>query len=145
MIEYALLKDRLLIWVISKHQFISRSVPISRSILEKKVEDVLLKLRTQDNAEPLLMDLGKVLIEPIADLLEDERTVVIIPDRALHGLPFEVLHRPGKSQYLIQEFPILISPNLTHLLLTKTARPRRDRIVAFGSKNSALVLRRMLS
>jgi CHAT domain-containing protein len=134
-IEYALLKNRLLIWVISKNQFISRSVAISRSILEKEVEDVLQELRTQDNADPLLMDLGKVLIEPIADLLEKERTVVIIPDRALHGLPFEVLHRPGKSQYLIQEFPILISPNLTHLLLTKAARPRRDRIVAFGSKN----------
>jgi hypothetical protein len=117
-VEYALLKNRLLIWVISKNQFISRSLAISRSTVEAKVQDVLQKLRNQDDVDALLTDLGKILIEPVADLLDGDRTVVIVPDRALHGLPFEVLRRPGKSQYLIQEFPILISPNLTHLLLT---------------------------
>jgi CHAT domain-containing protein len=134
-VEYALLKNRLLIWVISKNQFISRSLAIPRSAIEAKVQDVLQKLRNQEEVDALLTDLGNVLIEPIADLLDSDRTVVIIPDRALHGLPFEVLRRPGKSQYLIQEFPILISPNLTHLLLTKAVRPRRDGIVGFASRN----------
>src|ERR1051326_8321443 len=134
-IEYALLKNRLLIWVISKNLFISRSLAIPRSTIEAKVEDVLQKLRNQEEVDALLTDLGKVLIEPIADQLDSNRTVVIIPDRALHGLPFEVLRRPGKSQYLIQEFPILISPNLTHLLLTKAVRPRRDGIFGFASRN----------
>jgi CHAT domain-containing protein len=134
-IEYALLKNRLLIWVISKNLFISRSLAIPRSTIEAKVEDVLQKLRNQEEVDALLTDLGKVLIEPIADQLDSNRTVVIIPDRALHGLPFEVLRRPGKSQYLIQEFPILISPNLTHLLLTKAVRPLRVGIMGFASRN----------
>src|SRR5262249_56022132 len=92
-------------------------------------------VRNQDDVDALLTDLGKILIDPVADLLDGGRTVVIIPDRALHGLPFEVLRRPGKSEYLIQQFPILISPNLTHLLLTKAARPRRDGIMGFASQN----------
>jgi CHAT domain-containing protein len=134
-VEYALLKNRLLIWVISRNQFTSRSLAISRSTLDGKVQDVLQKLRNQDDVDTLLTDLGKILIDPVADLLDGNHTVVIIPDRALHGLPFEVLRRPGKSEYLIQQFPILISPNLTHLLLTKAARPRRDGIVGFASQN----------
>ena len=134
-VEYALLKNRLLIWVISKNQFISRSTAISRTNVEAKVEEVLQKLRNQEDVDALLTDLGKILIEPIADLLDGQRTVVIIPDRALHGLPFEVLRRPGKSEYLIQEFPILVSPNLTHLLLTKAEKPRRDGLVGFASQN----------
>ena len=134
-VEYALLKTRLLIWVISKNQFISRSVAIPRSTIEAKVADVLQKLRNQADVDASLTDLGKILIEPVADLLDSQRTVVVIPDRALHGLPFEVLRRPGKSQYLIQDFSILISPNLTHLLLTKAVKPRRDGIVGFASQN----------
>ena len=134
-VEYALLKDRLLIWVISKDQFTSRSLEIARSAVEGKVQDVLQRLRNQEDVDGLLSDLGKVLIEPVADLLDSSRTVVVIPDRALHGLPFEVLRRPGKSEYLIQQFPILISPNLTHLLLTKAVRPRRDGIFGFASQN----------
>lgn len=135
-VEYALLRNRLLIWVISKDQFISRSVAIPRSTIEAEVQDVLQRLRNEEEVDVLLTDLGSVLIEPVADLLDSDRTVVIIPDRALHGLPFKVLRRPGKSQhYLIQEFPILISPNLTHLLLTKAVQPRRDGIVGFASRN----------
>jgi CHAT domain-containing protein len=134
-LEYALLKNRLLIWVISKNQFMLRSLAISRSEVEGKVQEVLQKLRNQEDVDALLSDLGKILIGPVADLLDVNRTVVIIPDRALHGLPFEVLRRPGKSEYLIQQFPILISPNLTHLLLTKAVQPRRDSIVGFTSQN----------
>ena len=135
-VEYALLRNRLLIWIVSNNQFISRSFAIPRSTIEAKVQDVLQRLRNQQEVGELLTDLGNVLIEPVADLLDSDRTVVIIPDRALHGLPFEVLRRPGKSQhYLIQDFPILISPNLTHLLLTKAVQPRREGIVGFASKN----------
>jgi CHAT domain-containing protein len=112
-----------------------RSLSISRNAVEGKVEEVLKKLRNQDDVDALLTDLGKILIDPVADLLDVNRTVVIIPDRALHGLPFEVLRRPGKSEYLIEQFPILISPNLTHLLLTKAVQPRRDGIVGFTSQN----------
>src|SRR5436309_1704900 len=134
-LEYALLKDRLLIWMISKDAFTVRSVQVAREDVESKVRKVLQGLRNRDDVDSLLIDLGKVLVEPVADLLDRNRTLVVVPDRALHGLPFGVIRRPGRPQYLLQEFPILISPNLTHLLLTKAAEPRRDRITGFGSQN----------
>ena len=133
--EYALLRDRLLIWVISRKTFTVRSVQVARSDVESKVQMVLQGLRNRDDVDSLLTDLGKLLVEPVADLLDRNRTLVVVPDRALHGLPFGVLRRPGSREYLLQEFPILISPNLTHLLLTKAVEPRRDRITGFGSQN----------
>ena len=134
-VEYALLKNRLLIWVISKETFTVRSVQIERSEVESSVQKVLQALRNRDDVDSLLIDLGKVLVEPVADLLDRNRTLVVIPDRALHGLPFGVVRRAGKPEYLLQEFSIIISPNLTHLLLTKSAVPHRDRITGFGSQN----------
>src|SRR5438034_6623070 len=68
-------------------------------------------------------------------MLDPARTIAIIPDRALHGLPFPALRRPGRQEYLIQNFTIIVSPTLTHLLATNGGRPQRNAIVSFGSQN----------
>ena len=136
-IEYALLKDRLLIWLVTDKLFTVRAVPVSRTDLEAKVQEVLQKVRSEGDANALLTDLGKLLIEPVANLLDPGRAIAIIPDRALHGLPFGALRRPGKTHYLIEDFAITVSPSLTHLLAKPAASPRRDAIVGFGSQNGA--------
>jgi CHAT domain-containing protein len=133
-IEYVLLQDRLLIWVISDKQFVSRSISVSRSEFEDKVQEALRQLRHDQNADPVLEELGTLLIEPINDLLDPKRTIAVIPDRALHGLPFAALRRPGSSKYLIQDFSILVSPSLTNLLATTATRPERGSVVGFGSQ-----------
>jgi CHAT domain-containing protein len=134
-VEYALLKDRLLISVVAENLFVVRSVSVTRSDIEGKIQTVLHKLRIEDDVDQLLADLDKVLIEPVRDLLDANRTLTIIPDRALHGLPFGALKRLGKAPYLIEEFPIVVSPSLTHFLTNNGAQPPRDGIVGFGSQN----------
>jgi CHAT domain-containing protein len=136
-IEYALLKDKLLIWLVTDKSFAVRSVEISRSELESKIETVLQKLRTTEDVDPQLTELGRLLIEPVGDLLDPQRTIVIIPDRGLNGLPFNALRRPGKNQYLIEQFPVVISPSLTYFLEAETRSPQRhrDAIIGFASKN----------
>jgi CHAT domain-containing protein len=136
-IEYALLKDRLLIWLLTDKLSTVRSVPIKRADLELKVETVLKQLRSNRDSDSLLRELGRLLIEPVAGFLDPKRTIVIIPDRALHGLPFAALSRPDKNEYLIQEFPIVVSPSLTYFLAANehSAETTRNAIVGFGSQN----------
>jgi CHAT domain-containing protein len=136
-IEYALLKDRLLIWLLTDKLFTVRSVPIKRTDLELKVEAVLKQLRSDSDSDLLLNELGTLLIEPVADFLDPNRTLVIIPDRALHGLPFGAIRRPDKNEYLIEEFPIVVSPSLTYLIGANehNAETPRDSIVGFGSQD----------
>jgi CHAT domain-containing protein len=136
-IEYALLKDKLLIWLVTDRLFSVRSVAVSRAELESKIETVLQKLRTTEDVDTQLTELGKLLIEPVGELLDPDRVITIIPDRALHGLPFGALRTPGKNRYLIQEFPVVVSPSLTYFLEAEThsAQPQRDTIIGFASKN----------
>src|SRR6266850_103309 len=136
-IEYALLKDQLLIWLVSDKLFTIRSVPVTRSALEGQVQEVLRRLRNGEDVQDLLEDLGTVLIEPVADLLDPGRSLAVIPDRALHGLPFDALRRPHKKEYLVEDFAVIVSPSLTHLLATTAGRPVRDAIVSFGSQDDA--------
>jgi CHAT domain-containing protein len=135
-IEYAQLRDKLLIWLVTDKEFTVRSVPIGRSELESKVATVLQRLRAKEDVDPQLTELGKLLIEPVVDLLDPQRTIAIIPDGGLNGLPFNALRRPGKNQYLIEEFPIVVSPSLTYFLAAEARGPQhRDAIIGFGSKN----------
>jgi len=133
-VEYAVLKDKVLIWLISEDTFVAHSVAISRAQLDSKIQDVLQKLRNDQNAELPLEELGDLLIEPIANLLTPGQTIAIIPDRTLHGLPFAALRRTGHRKYLIEDFPLVVSPSLTHLLATDAARPQRTSIIGFGSQ-----------
>ena len=132
-VEYALLKDRLLIWVVTDRLFTLRSVPISRTELEDKIQTVLQNLRIEGDVDQLLTDLGRLLIEPVSDLLDPDRSLTIIPDRALHGIPFQSLKRA--SHYLVQDYAIVVSPSLTHFLAGDSVQPPRRAIVAFGSQN----------
>jgi CHAT domain-containing protein len=134
-LEYAFLKDRLLIWFVTNESFVVRSVPVTASQIENKVQKVLQKLRIEDEVDQLLTDLEQLLIAPVRDLLDANRTLTIIPDRALHGLPFGALKQSAGGHYLIQDFPIVVSPSLTHFLSSSTAQPARDAIVGFGSQN----------
>jgi CHAT domain-containing protein len=133
-LEYALLPDRLLIWVITNHSFQTRQVPISREALEQKVRDFLASLRSEQPVQQASAELYGILFAPIGDLLDGRRSVAIIPDRALHGLPFAAIQSPER-RYLIEQYTILESPTLTHLLAANPAKAPRDSIVTFSSRS----------
>ncbi|KAL9986791.1 hypothetical protein ACROYT_G000989 [Oculina patagonica] len=65
--------------------------------------------------EPSLSLLYKMIIAPVLDLIE-ESEIIIVPDRSLYKVPFAAL--PGESgEYLSETFRIRIIPSLTTLKL----------------------------
>ena len=65
--------------------------------------------------EPSLSLYYKLLITPVADLL-DEPEIIIVPDRSLYSVPFAAL-KGESGQYLSESFRIRIVPSLTTLML----------------------------
>ena len=66
--------------------------------------------------EPSLSFYYKLIIAPVADLLVDEREIIIVPDRSLYSVPFAAL-KNERGDYLSQTFRIRIVPSLTTLKL----------------------------
>jgi CHAT domain-containing protein len=61
--------------------------------------------------------------------------LVIVPDAALHEVPFSVLRQPGNGRFLIEDFPIVVAPSLrAFLLASQSAREK------FQSLDRALVV-----
>jgi CHAT domain-containing protein len=85
-------------------------------------------------------DLYNLLVAPWASLLEDVRHLVVIPDGALHYVPFQALRCPETGRYLVEDHEIRYAPSATLLVLTTQARAvRRDVALVLGYDGGQLV------
>ena len=92
----------------------------SHSTRELYKEGRLADVRPVENEEeenlqpfPTLAECYKMIIAPVADFL-DEPELVIVPDRALHKVPFPVL-KDESEKYLSETYRIRIVPSLATL------------------------------
>ena len=88
--------------------------------------------KTQETGPPTLADCYKMIIAPVADLLQ-EPEIVIIPDGLLYPIPFAAL-KDDNGKYLSDTFKIRIVPSLTTLKLIQNSP------ADYRSKSGALIV-----
>jgi len=115
LVQYAVLENRLLIWVISTDGIQAFPSNITESELTQKVlaySKAMSRKPGLDMNESKLaaQELFNILIGPIASLLGDDRQLCIVPDKVLHFLPFAALISPS-GRYLIQDYVLQTSPS----------------------------------
>lgn len=118
LLEYAVLRDKVLIWVVTPSGWFATLSPLSTPDLQGKVSAYLQKLATADEETlsqclELAMDLYRALIEPVEDRLIANQTLCVVADKFLHYLPFSALLRPTADEYLIEKYPLLYAPSAT--------------------------------
>jgi CHAT domain-containing protein len=132
-VEYIVLGDRLLTWVISRDKFQCRSTSVRATQLRDKINAFLSQITQRQPTESSAQDLYEILVRPINEFLNPQRTVVIIPDRDLHRLPFSAL-QSRDGHFWIEHTPIFQSPSITYLFSGQSVRSPNNRDVAFGSR-----------
>ncbi|MGE0132978.1 MAG: CHAT domain-containing protein [Blastocatellales bacterium] len=113
-LEYAITERGLLIWLITSTSHFPKSVPITPSKLQQMVAEYLNELNDRSDlsvTNARAGELYKLLIEPVADLLDKERALVIVPDGVLCAVPFSALFHPSSSRYLLEDYTISFSPS----------------------------------
>jgi CHAT domain-containing protein len=133
-VEYFMLKDRLLIWLVSHDRIRAFPIAVRRESLDRKITELVARIRKQEDVEQRLEEFYGLLIGPISPFLDPRRALAIIPDQALHRLPMAALRPSASSKYLGEQYAILESPNLTTLLAATNVTPERNFAVAFGSQ-----------
>lgn len=132
MVQYAALKDKLLIWVVSRARFEVREHPITGAELNARVLDYVTLLTRNDQSQQHEVrrraeDLYDLLISPIAPFLQDTGEVCIIPDKALFHLPFAALVSRATGNYLVQDFSLQFAPSASVLVeCSRTAQQRHE-------------------
>lgn len=113
LLQFSVLADRTLLWVISSDGVWFDSAKVGERSLERKVEAFRTAILRNDSG--LLGDIGRSLY---ADLLGRALAkvpvaskIVLIPDKALHYLPFAALRNPQSGKYLAEERTLETAPS----------------------------------
>lgn len=151
-IQFAVLPDRTLIWILEGSGITSAVSSIGSVQLDERVERYRsLILGGVDSVERQILaaELYEILLKPVEARLDPEKTQFIVPDKALFKLPFETL---GTNDALIERFSFSYSPS-ANSFITATARaddlgvPEHERLLAVGDPefDSASVRRSLQS
>ncbi|HZF11999.1 MAG TPA: CHAT domain-containing protein [Thermoanaerobaculia bacterium] len=137
LIEYAVLPDRLIAWVIERGRIRCRVLPISEDRLTRLVS----AFRTATIAgggdiSTKSAALYKAVIAPLALPLSNS-LLSFVPDKILHQVPFAALYNPETGRYLIEDYGIELAPSVSmHLALNG----RRDGVHHSPQARTALVI-----
>jgi CHAT domain-containing protein/cytochrome c-type biogenesis protein CcmH/NrfG len=129
LLQYAVLENKVVIWIISREKFELVTSEVKREDLTDKVKRYVSlitshDLARQDEMSDLSRELYRILIDPALSHLDKDRKICIIPNKVLFNLPFNSLLSPD-DKYLLEEFPLFYSPSANVFLLsTKRAKDR---------------------
>lgn len=131
LIEYAIMKDKLVIFVIQKDQYFVEQINIQRETLNEDIRLILRAVRQSRQKEFLRKsyELYQSLIQPILPHISSTSKLYIIPEGSLLLLPFEMLipKLPNLNQP-----PIGINFNLDYLLKDYTIQYNFSSSLAFS-------------
>lgn len=131
-VQYAVLPDKLLIWVIDRRKAEIATRNISSAELDPLVRELM---RNASNVSPdnkklaeLQDRLHSLLLQPVEHLLDKNKDIIIVPDKILCYLPFEVL-RPQGGKYAIEDHRFSYAPSATlFVMLSERAATRTAQI-----------------
>jgi CHAT domain-containing protein len=116
LIFYSALPQRLICWVVTARGVDLVSTPLESRELARLVAALRAAIgdsASQDKARDDATRLHDLLIRPVAAQLTDSRTLVFVPDKALHSLPFAMLVNRETGHYLVETHEILVAPSAT--------------------------------
>jgi CHAT domain-containing protein len=126
-VEYAVLPDRLLLWIVSKTHFDMGAKDIAALELEKKVasyQAAILAKASPAEIRAAGRELYDLLIPPG---LSQGQALCLVPDKSLHELAFTTLIAPG-GNYLLEEHAIFYSPSASVLVLASENARRKEQL-----------------
>lgn len=142
LVQYAFLERRLIAWIITTDVVRVADLPVNAADLRSDLSDfnALLSMpggSSSERRDALARKLGGILFGPIRPMLSGETTVVIVPDKALAGIPFGALRVDTTDEYLVREFEIQYAPSATIFTSENHDREMRpaaeEKLLAVGS------------
>jgi CHAT domain-containing protein len=128
LVQYAVLPEKLAIWVVSKTRFQFVEKPIAADELEKKIEDYQAAVISKAPASEL-KQAGKELYELLIPNDLAAQQLCLVPDKSLHQLAFASLVSPN-GKYLLEDFALFYAPSASVLVLTTENARQKDRLTS---------------
>jgi CHAT domain-containing protein len=138
LLEYFIINDAVIVWVVEKDRVSSERIPIRRKQLQAKVtsfRESINQLGELPKLNQQARELFKLLLEP-ALVHVKSKELVIVPHDVLHYLPFQAL-LSSQGKYLIEDYPINYLSSASLMQFTQEKRKAKGElssVLAQGGK-----------
>ena len=126
-VQYAVLPDRLAIWIVSRTRFDLIEKQITATELENKIDAYQASIIGKESPADIKQagqDLYELLIPPD---LAGEKQLCLIPDKSLHQLAFATLVSRG-GKYLLEDYALFYAPSASILVLASEKARRKEQV-----------------
>jgi CHAT domain-containing protein len=122
-IAYWLSKNQLISWLIKNGTIIPKSTDIEESAVTLLVENSRRAIRSnsQDESSLNLKLLNKILFQPYEKELSGFKNLVVIPNGALHFLPFQALMNDD-GRYLVEKYNLVYAPSASVFVICNSRK-----------------------
>jgi CHAT domain-containing protein len=147
-LEFALLEDHLLSWVITRSNITMVVQKVRQGDVRRQIGKLSRGL-ARERYPPVGHELHDLLLRPVEELLGEVSNLVIVPDKDLFSVPFEVLVDRRTGRFLLEDRTVSYSPSASlHLRLreklSKAESVPPQRIVsATGAQDGGARYRRL--
>jgi CHAT domain-containing protein len=136
-VQYAVLPDRLEMWVVSKTRFDLIERPITAAELEKRVDAYQSAVVGKESDEGVGRAARELYELLIPSDLDAGKQLCLIPDKSLHQLAFASLVSPA-GKYLLEDFALFYAPSASVLVLAteharSKGRAQDERLLSVGN------------
>lgn len=121
LLQYAVLDDRVIFWLVTRNRFDSFERRIRSNELNEMVRDYTLLITASSSGDreevcKAAEQLYDLLIAPAEPLLDRRKQIFVVPDKMLNELAFQSLISPVTGRYLIEDYAIAVSPSASLLI-----------------------------
>jgi CHAT domain-containing protein len=119
LLQYTVLDERTYVWLVWKDDYVQRTLPIGNAAIAQWTAALQRMAETRERTgwdAALSAPYKALLADPVARIAklhlgEGPARVIIVPDRAMHGLPFAALSDGKRS--LIQDYLVSVAASAT--------------------------------
>jgi CHAT domain-containing protein/Tfp pilus assembly protein PilF/anti-sigma-K factor RskA len=141
LLQYAVLEDTVVIWILSRSGFDSTIVNCSQTALTEMVSNYLSALKgstveDEATASEFGRELYSKLIAPVEPYLGGSKSLYIVPDKVLNRLPWDALI--SNDRFLVEDYVVTVSPSATLFavctdMADQKGGSREERILSVGN------------
>lgn len=138
LVEYFVMDDHTLAWVIDQEGFKVIDLAITRDELTGQIEFLrnLVNIKSFDPGASA--NLYNTLIAPLVPYIH-HANLIIVPHGVLHYLPFAALWNAKNERYLIEDYTITYAPSASVLkFILEKRTPNDGRLLVMGNPNGSL-------
>ena len=132
LLEYAVLDDKILIWVMTRSFIKSAQSNTSGADLDQAIRSYVqfFEHGYSGNNEAMLLEgkrLHTILISPVEGFLDKNLQLCIVADKSLNYLPFAALISQSSGRYLVEDYELEQAPSATIFIrCSEEAKDRKD-------------------